>query len=379
MPYITGYASQRYHQITLDELLDGISEEVLKQEDYAMTNTRTYVTEYINEKKLERIDIDGMISCLCEFNQKHAALYEAERKDLYYSFSIPKRSGGLRRIDAPDKELMEALRQLKFIFETRLFALYHTSAFAYISGRCTINALEKHKQNESKWFCKMDFSNFFGSTTLEFTLSQLSIIFPFNEIMKNKEGKIQLTKAVELCFLNGGLPQGTPISPLLTNLLMIPLDHKLSNTFRNFEKQSYVYTRYCDDIIISSKHDFKHKKAYDFIIEVIREFNAPYQLNPEKTRYGSSSGGNWNLGLMLNKNNEITVGHKKKKQFKAMINNFASDYLKGNDWAKSDVQELSGIMSYYKMVEKPYIEYILTHYSEKFKFDIRKIIKDKLK
>lgn len=37
--------------------------------------------------------------------------------------------------------------------------------------------------------------------------------------------------------------------------MMIPVDFKLSNTLRNFEKQSFIYTRYADDFIISSKYD----------------------------------------------------------------------------------------------------------------------------
>ncbi|MCL2052843.1 MAG: hypothetical protein FWG90_00155 [Oscillospiraceae bacterium] len=46
------------------------------------------------------------------------------------------------------------------------------------------------------------------------------------------DGVIELQKALSLCFSNGGLPQGTPISPFITNVMMIPLDHKLSNSLR---------------------------------------------------------------------------------------------------------------------------------------------------
>ena len=184
---------------------------------------------------------------LRDFNNTHAPLFEVERKSLYNSFKIPKQSGGLRPIDAPTKPLMEALRQLKAILEIQFRALYHTSAFAYVRGRCTVDSLKRHQQRESRWFVKLDFTNFFGSTTLDFVMSQLSMIFPFSEVMKSDEGKAQLTRAMSLCFLNGGLPQGTPISPLLTNLIMIPIDHQISNTLRDYNKQQFVYTRYADD------------------------------------------------------------------------------------------------------------------------------------
>jgi len=175
---------------------------------------------------------------------------------LYRTFHIPKSSGGLRRIDAPLPELIAALRQLKVLLEENMFALYHTSAFAYIRGRCTVDAIKRHQQNESKWFVKLDFSNFFGSTTPEFVLAMLSMIFPFSEIVKRPGGRDELSKALSLCFLNNGLPQGTPISPFMTNVMMIPLDYKISNTLRNFDDRRFVYTRYADDLLISCKVDF---------------------------------------------------------------------------------------------------------------------------
>ena len=148
---------------------------------------------------------------------------------------------------------MEALRKLKIIFEEDFHALYHTSAFAYIKNRCTVDAVKRHQANESKWFGKFDLSNFFGNTTMDFVLQQFAMIFPFSEVMKTERGKSALRTALELAFLNGGLPQGTPISPTITNIMMIPIDFKLSNGFRNFNDQSFVYTRYADDFIVSSR------------------------------------------------------------------------------------------------------------------------------
>jgi len=376
--YITVTQSPRFYQLSLDDLIDGILKEVVF-DDFGTSNTRTYIADNVSERRLEKIDVESMITYLRAFNIQFKSLFEADRRSLYEHFKIPKSSGGLRPIDAPLPDLKEALYQLKFILENRLHAKYHTSAFAYVRQRSTIDAIKKHQQNESKWFSKLDFSNFFGSTTLEFVMSQLSIIFPFNEIIKDEDGKKQLTQAMSLCFLNGGLPQGTPISPMLTNLLMIPLDHKLANTLRKFNNNKYVYTRYADDILISSKFNFKHQDIFNYVISVINEFNAPYKLNPDKSRYGSSAGSNWNLGVMLNKDNQITIGHRKKKQFKAMVNNFARNHVENIAWNLSDVQELNGLISYYKMVEKDNINYILNEYSKKYRIDIRAVIKSKLK
>ncbi|MDL2234131.1 reverse transcriptase family protein, partial [Ruminococcaceae bacterium OttesenSCG-928-L11] len=299
MPYITVKQSPSYHQISFEEMMAGV-EDLSKYVHQNTSNTRTCFVEQVNPRLLANTDVGHMISLLHSFNQAHEALFRADRASLYHTFHIPKSSGGLRRIDAPEQELMNALRQLKALLEENMFALYHTSAFAYVRGRCTVDAVKRHQQNESRWFLKLDFSNFFGSTTPAFVLSMLSMIFPFSEIVKSEIGKAELMKALGLCFLNGGLPQGTPISPLITNVMMIPIDHRLSNTLRNFEKHRFVYTRYADDLLISCKHDFEKEKVQQFVVDTLREFCAPFSIKPEKTRYGSSAGRNWNLGVMLN-------------------------------------------------------------------------------
>ncbi len=206
-----------------------------------------------------------------------------------------------RRIDAPKDELKGVLYRLKSIFEDQFGALYHTSAFAYIKNRSTLDAVKRHQSNESKWFGKYDLANFFGSTTVDFIMRMFSMIFPFSEVVKYSIGKDELQKALSLCVLKGVLPQGTPISPLITNIMMIPIDHKLSNGLRNFHSQQFVYTRYADDFLISSKCDFDFREVEHFLSDTLDEFGAPFTIKSEKTRYGSSAGSNWNLGVMLNK------------------------------------------------------------------------------
>jgi len=260
-----------------------------------------------------------------------------------------------------------------------MFTLYHTTAFAYVRGRSTIDAIKRHQRNESKWFLKLDFADFFGSTTPEFVLDMMSQLFPFSEMVRYAAGRNALSKALSLCFLNNGLPQGTPISPFLTNVMMIAIDHKISNSLRNFDSRRFVYTRYADDLLISCKIDFDKDKVQQFIIDTLAEFNAPFSIKPEKTRYGSSAGRNWNLGLMLNKENQITIGHKRKKEFKAMLDNYIRSRKSGNGWSLNDIQVLSGLISYYRMVEKDYINYLLKQSSEKHGLDIEQCIKADLK
>lgn len=382
MPYVTLKKQAWFKQMSLDDVLAGIDD----IRPYIVphgggASTRTYYTKWIKPELRAKLDIDSLIRMFKAFNVVHADLFREDMQSLYHSFHIPKKSGGFRRIDAPCDELMEALRELKKIMEVQCGALYHTSAYAYVPGRCSVDAIKRHQYNESKWFLKTDFSDFFGSTTPEFVEQQLKEIYPFCEIMKHNEGRQALLKSLSLCFLNGGLPQGTPISPMLTNLVMIPIDFELSNTLRDYKpmKKNFVYTRYADDIQITCKYNFKFMEIVEYINEVLRKHNAPFSIKAKKTRYGSTAGSNWNLGLMLNKDNEITVGHRVKRQFKAALCNYIMDKKNGKDWALEDVQILTGKMSYYKMVEPDYVKYVLEHYSEKFGMDVAEAIKEDLR
>lgn len=380
MPYyITVNREPRMRQITIDDILNGIDESKLAlQKD--TRDTTTWKVDAISRELIEKTDFYAMQVALMEFVEKYKDLIAVEDKStLYRSFKIPKRSGGLRQIDAPNDELKKALYELKFIFEKKFYMSYHTSAFAYVHGRSTIDSVKRHQQNNSRWFLKTDMRHFFPSTTPEFLMKMLCMTFPFCEFIRYDFGcKELLEKALSLCFLNGGLPQGTPTSPMLTNALMIPVDHAISKMCHEYAPH-LCYTRYADDILISSQYNFKWSDVQGRLISILETFGAPFTLHPEKTRYGSSAGRNWNLGVMLNAENKITIGHEKKKVFKAMVFQFMTDDAKGNHWGLDDVQHFLGLISYYRMVEKDCINEILQAYSQKFNKDVEATAKALLK
>lgn len=378
MFYITVKQPPQYHQMTLEELLFGaeVKSQLINPN---VSNTKTYEFASISQRFLSTVDVQSLIKILEEFNRQTKELREKPRHDLYREFYIPKKSGGLRKIDAPEPPLMDALRRLKTIVEVDFKALYHTSAFAYIKNRSTIDCMKRHQANESKWFAKYDLSNFFGSTTLDFLMHMLSMVFPFSEVMKDEVGKKELETAMELAFLDGGLPQGTPFSPTITNVMMIPVDFRLANAFRNFNNQRYIYTRYADDFQISSRYTFSFRDVEDFIKNTLDGFGAPFQIKSSKTRYGSSAGKNWNLGLMLNGNNEITVGYRKKKQFQAMLASYIMDKQHGTEWDKSDIQVMEGYRQYYRMVEGEIIDKMVEHVGNKFGVNVVQMIAQDLR
>lgn len=379
--YITVRQLPIYKQMTLEEFLFNVEAQPQIISNNT-ANTRTYKVQSVSEKYSRFFNIDALIKKLDDFNKANEQLLKvSDKSELYHTFFIPKHSGGLRRIDAPNAELMNALRNLKTIFEDDFKALYHTSAFAYIKHRSTIDAVKRHQRNNSNWYGKFDLSNFFGNTTLNFVIEMFSLIYPFSEVLKRKDGRAVLSKALDLAFLNGGLPQGTPISPLITNIMMIPIDYKLSNTFKKFNTncggneenhQRLIYTRYADDFLVSSKFEFNPKEAEKLIVDTLNEFGAPFSLNTSKTRYGSRAGRNWNLGIMVNKDNNMTIGHKKKRQFQAMLSSYIMDKKNGKEWNKNDVQVMEGYRNYYRMIEGETIDKIVEHIAKKFDVQTQK-------
>lgn len=387
MVYVVVPQKGKEHQLTFSQLLSENADDILERmrlnskETY---DTHTYLVNEnrIQEKVINKFDVESVIRRMSKFIDKYQNLFDVvDRHNLYHRFWLPKKSKpnatnhrDMRQIDAPNDELKTALTELKDIFETECMVKYHTSCFSYVKGRSTKMALERHQSNGSKWFLKLDLKNFFPNTTEEFIFRQLSQIFPFTELIKREEGAELLKRCINLCILDGGLPQGTPMSPLLTNIVMIPIDYTISRKLYEL-KNRYCYTRYADDMLITSPYKFNENDIQNLIVEVFNSFNCPFWLNREKTRYGSSAGRNWNLGMMLNANNEITIGHERKRYFKAMMSNFILDYMAGTPWSAKRTQQLFGKISYYKSIEPNYINEKMNFFNKKYGCNVENIRK----
>ena len=77
----------------------------------------------------------------------------------------------------------------------------------------------------------------------------------------------------------------------------------------------------------------------------------------------------------MNKDNNITVGHRNKKRFRAMLNSYVLDKKNGKNWELHDVQTLRGLLSYYTMIEKDYFEALIKSVNEKHNVNLSAMIK----
>ena len=173
---------------------------------------------------------------------------------------------------------------------------------------------------------------------------------------------------IHFCTLKDVLPQGTPLSPFLTNAIMIPIDYEISKTV--YEHHG-CYTRYADDILISTTSPNACNHMKQVVLENLTD--TPLTLNEAKTRINSINGKNFNLGLMLNKDRNITIGYKKKEQFRARLSQFC--WLHAT-YSYQEATELMGLLSYYKQIEPDYFRKLLTKYQSKYRIDIEQTLKN---
>lgn len=297
-------------------------------------------------------------------------------QEYYTTFKIPKKTGGFREINAPCDTLKVAQQQIANLLYYSIGLIPHNAAYAYVPGRSHFDALKQHQENESKWFLKLDIKDFFPSCTKRLIWQQLHKLYPI--ALWGNEAKEYLRKLLQLCCLNGVLPQGSPASPLLSNLIFVQMDKIIQDFLieAHPKTQRLVYTRYADDMCISAKNsfDFKH---IEFHIQ--RILDPEFKLKKEKTRYGSSAGRNWNLGLMLNKDNKITTGAVNKRKLKAMICNFILAEKEDKPFTVPELQQFLGIINYAKQIEPDYINFLLKKYSTKYDLNVLDQIKYRLK
>lgn len=358
MIYLTFYTKAKAQQVTFEDLLNNpymTMEELphTEQKKVTVKTTEEYAKEFYIKRNVYK-----------ESHMYNAIIDNIKTEEHYRHFEIPKKSNPhkMRPIDAPDDIISNIQSYYKGFIEQTLRVLPHKAAHAYVEKRSTLTAMQKHQENKSKWFLQIDLKDFFNSITGEWLKKMLLQVYPFAYIEEST-----LNNIIKISLLRGTLPQGSRLSPTLTNLIMVPIDYEITEKLHNYNKHHYVYTRYADDITISCKEKFNPNEIENIIKDIFNEFEVPFRINEEKTRFGSSAGRNYHVGLILNKDNQISVGHEKNNKFKAMIFNFCTT---GTEWELKDVYKMLGLISYYKSIEPDFVAKTLDKYGRKFNIDI---------
>lgn len=187
-------------------------------------------------------------------------------KPSYHEFTISKRSGGKRKISAPSKELKRIQRLINRRLLSHLQS--HPNVTGFEKGHSIVTNANFHTNKAV--VLRMDIKDFFANTEAG------RIDRFFRRIGWDAKASKLLTK---LCTHKGGLPQGAPTSPRLSNLVNYPIDARLSALAI---KISASYTRYADDMTFSFEEDDRNHIAS--AIKVTKEVIAfyGYKLHQKK-------------------------------------------------------------------------------------------------
>lgn len=235
----------------------------------------------------------------------------------YLTYEIPKKSGGARLIAQPCRELKGIQ---SWILRNILNKLSSSSASTGFEINSSIydNA---YPHIGSNVILAMDLDNFFPSIQANKVYGvYYSLGYPKNIA----------TALTSLCTYHGFLPQGSPASPKLANLVCSKLDARIQGYAG---KKGITYTRYADDITLSCQSINKIEKAKSFIQTIIKDEN--FTINKKKTRLMGLRKKKSVTGLVVS-SKKAGVGREIYREIRVKIHRLftgkAFDYSHVNGW-----------------------------------------------
>jgi RNA-directed DNA polymerase len=195
--------------------------------------------EELKKKFFALKDFDG-IADLLELTpdrlKKH--LYMTKVETRYTRFQLKKKTGGFRNIYSPNGNLKLIQSKLSYI----LYLVYNPriAAKGFVQNESIVTNARMHVKKKA--ILNIDIENFFESINFG-RVYGLFLKKPFSF-----DKKVAAVIAHIAC-INNILPQGSPSSPILTNMICYGMDLEFQ---RLAQKYSLVYTRYADDITFST-------------------------------------------------------------------------------------------------------------------------------
>lgn len=272
-------------------------------------------------------------------------LYKADKEKLYNKFEIPKKSGGVRVIYAPEYPLKIIQKRLadkltKYYEEViTINSISSKIPHGFIPDRSIITNAEIHRNK--KFVLNTDLKDFFPS--LHF--GRVKGYFEKNKYFKLTP-KISTMIAQLTCY-DGSLPQGAPTSPIISNLICSILDYKILEIAKKYK---FNFTRYVDDLTFSTNNN-KSSKNIDSFLDEIRYIveKTGFKLNDTKTRLQFKDSRQEVTGLTVN--NKLNTKKEFRKNTRAMANRLyttGSFYIDNNE---GTLEQLEGRFSFINQLD----------------------------
>lgn len=245
----------------------------------------------------------------------------------YTTFELPKRDGTMRTIKAPIPSLRSAQRHLANVLYACRDEILATTGRTPLShgferGRSIITNASRHKRR--RYVLNLDLEDFFPSINFGRVRGLL---------LKDKTFELSETVATFIAQIacdKIGLPQGSPCSPIIANLVANVLDARLVQLAK---KHKCTYSRYADDITFSTNQK-KFPSALAAPVEqssaewrlgkaLIREIErSGFRINHKKTRMQHRGSRQVATGLLVNE--KVNIRPEYYRTARAMCNSLFS-------------------------------------------------------
>jgi RNA-directed DNA polymerase len=218
---------------------------------------------------------------------------------------IPKPDGGIRLLGIPtvvDRLIQQAIAQVLTMLFEPTFSEHSYGFRPNRSAHGAVKAAQEYIRKGYDWVVDIDLEKFFDRVNHDKLMYRVARVVKDKRVLKLV--RAYLSSGV---MVNGvvqdteeGTPQGGPLSPLLSNIMLNDLDWEL-------EKRGLRFVRYADDCNIYVKSE----RAGSRVMESVRRFLAQrlkLKVNEQKSKVGRPSKLKF-LGLRLFKRKgDVVIG-----------------------------------------------------------------------
>lgn len=270
---------------------------------------------------------------LLKFKRKEILDIIANKERYYISYSIKKRNGKARIIDAPQDKLKEIQRSILY----NILYKYkpHSIAHGFVYNKSPKTNAQVHVG--CKTLLMLDIVNFFNS------IKKNIVIKTLKNLLKEKFSKQDISILGELLTFKNRIPQGAITSPALSNLIMLETDYRLNKlAIMNNAK----ITRYSDDMAISFEINLQNE-IITSIIHEIRKYliEIGLRINPIKIKVRRHYHRMKVTGIIINE--KLNIPRKTWRNFRAYLHNILRDNRQVN---QKELQQIRGYIEWVKMI-----------------------------
>lgn len=267
---------------------------------------------------------------------------------------IPKPDGGVRQLGIPtvkDRFLQQAIAQaLTPLFEP----LFSASSYGFRPGRSAHQAIEQAQEyirEGYEWTVDLDLEKFFDRVNHDMLMARVARVVKDKRVLKLIRAYLNSGVMVNGVVMDTeeGTPQGGPLSPLLSNIMLDDLDKEL-------EKRGHKFVRYADDCNIY----VKTRRAGERVMESVKGFlekKLKLKVNPKKSKVDRATRVKF-LGFSFYKRKGevlIRVANRSRERFRDKLRRLTKRTRSGKleDIIRQINQYTMGWMGYYWQANTP--------------------------